>query len=366
MKDRKPLVLRWVDERGIQRQKTAGTSSRKEAERIAGKLEAELNEGRYKEPNKITWEQFRILFEDEKLRPMSKKTIDSYMTTMNHIERYLNPIKLSDITTQSLSTFAAKLRTTGVAETTVAKYIRHTKALINWAHGMELLTAIPRFPKIKTKRTSTVMKGRPITNEEFQLMLNSVSEIVGDERAPQWCNYLKGLWLSGLRLRESLELYWDRTDKLHIDLTQEYPMLRINGQYEKGKKDRLLPIVPEFASFLLETPCHERSGLVFKLTSKITKEQLKPDEVSKVCSKIGKRANILVSEENERLKYASAHDLRRAYGLRWAKKVMPDQLKELMRHTNVQITLDYYIGVNAQRIAKDLWEANHGTSLETT
>ena len=61
----------------------------------------------------------------------------------------------------------------------------------------------------------------------------------------------RGLWWSGLRLGEALNLYWDRPDKLCVDLTGSRPMLRIVAELEKGGRDRLLPIAPE-----LPTSCY--------------------------------------------------------------------------------------------------------------
>ena len=59
----------------------------------------------------------------------------------------------------------------------------------------------------------------------------------------------------------------------------------------------------------------------------------------------------------EKVKYASAHDLRRAFGERWASRVMPAVLKELMRHESIETTLRYYVGTNAERTADVCWEA---------
>jgi integrase len=57
------------------------------------------------------------------------------------------------------------------------------------------------------------------------------------------------------------------------------------------------------------------------------------------------------------VKYASAHDFRRAFGERWAARIMPAQLKELMRHESIETTLRYYVGTNAARTAEACWEA---------
>ena len=66
-----------------------------------------------------------------------------------------------------------------------------------------------------------------------------------------------------MRLGEPLELFWDRDAKLCVDLSGRRPMLRIRAELEKGFQDRLLPMTPEFAEFLLETPESEWTGRVF-------------------------------------------------------------------------------------------------------
>ena len=130
------------------------------------------------------------------------------------------------------------------------------------------------------------MKGRPITGEEFERLLQSTAGIVGAEAAPVWKYYLRGLWWSGLRLGESLMLFWDRQDRLCVDLHCKRPMLRIPAELEKGHKDRLLPIAPEFAKFLEETPEAQRTGQVFRLDG-IRGSSLMPQQswVGKIVSR---------------------------------------------------------------------------------
>ena len=138
-------------------------------------------------------------------------------------------------------------------------------------------------------------------------------------------------------------------------------MLRIPAELEKGHADRLLPMAPEFAMFLQETAESERSGAVFKLPGIRAKTaELRSKWVGRVVSKIGKAAGVRVyvdPRDPKRMKYASAHDLRRAFGERWAARIMPAQLKELMRHESIETTLRYYVGANAERTADACWEA---------
>jgi len=61
-----------------------------------------------------------------------------------------------------------------------------------------------------------------------------------------------------------------------------------------------------------------------------------------------------------KVKYASAHDCRRGFGTRWAKRVMPAVLQRLMRHRNIDTTMKYYVGIQADDVAADLWGKYHG------
>ena len=130
-----------------------------------------------------------------------------------------------------------------------------------------MLAEVPKIKMPKRAKGSKVMKGRPITGEEFDRMLDKVDSIVNDVVAPSWRYLLRGLWLSGLRLDEALNLYWDRPDRLRVDLDGRRPMFHILAEHEKGKRDRLLPMAPEFAEMLDLAPENERRGRVFKLVA---------------------------------------------------------------------------------------------------
>ena len=63
------------------------------------------------------------------------------------------------------------------------------------------------------------MRGRPITAEEFERMIEATPKVVDNAAAESWRFYLRGLWASGLRLSESLTLRWDDApDAIVVDL----------------------------------------------------------------------------------------------------------------------------------------------------
>jgi integrase len=75
--------------------------------------------------------------------------------------------------------------------------------------------------------------------------------------------------------------------------------------------------------------------------------------VSKLVTAIGSKAGIIVNATES--KTASAHDLRRTFGTRWAKRVMPAVLRKLMRHASIETTMGYYVDLDVDDMADDLW-----------
>lgn len=385
------------------------TTVRRDAERKAAKWEAELRSGQYKSPLKTTWADFRLRYEAEVLTGLAERTDQKVGGVLNAIERILNPSKLRELTADRLSYFQSVFREEQVtvpakksggkpteqvirrSPDTIKGALSHLMAALKWAKTVGMLREVPQVQTPKRAKGSKSMKGRPITLEEFERMLAKVPDVVWKEPRPakgkrpkpvtaadetrkaavvaSWTHYLRGLWLSGLRLSESLELYWDRDDKLCVDLSGKRPMLRIRAELEKGNKDRLLPMAPEFAEFLMETPKAKRHGCVFKFTAQRSAgDRLSVGRTGRIVVELGAAAGVKVSTDvaTGAVKYASAHDLRRSFGARWASRVMPQVLKELMRHEAIETTMRFYVGRNAQSTADVLWQAHQAAGGSAT
>jgi integrase len=252
--------------------------------------------------------------------------------------------------------------------TTLASHLRSLQAAFSWAVRKGLMATAPDVDMPKAAGgLDRSMRGRPITGEEFDRMLAKVREVRKVE-PEKWERLLRGLWLSGLRLGEALQLSWDADAPICVNLAGKYPKLRILAAAQKSKRDGLLPIAPEFGEFLLNVPEAERVGLVFGIEGPTPGEPLDIQVGSRIVSKIGKRAKVVVSQDGGRLrldketglkvagpKFAGAHDLRRAFGTRWSKRVMPAVLKQLMRHASIETTMSFYVEHNADDVAADLW-----------
>jgi len=77
--------------------------------------------------------------------------------------------------------------------------------------------------------------------------------------------------------------------------------------------------------------------------------------VGRVISEIGERAKIVVNKAEG--KFASAQDLRRSFGTRWANRLKPATLQMLIRHRAIETTMKYYVDLSADDVADELWQA---------
>lgn len=351
--DRRYFIMYYIDpitERMVSR--STKKTLRREAEREAAKWEVELQEGGLHADARITWDEFRQRYELQSLAEKRPKTREIANTALGHFERIVGLRRLASVNKGTVADFRRKAREEGMKGTTLDAYLRHLKAAFNWAKEESLLV---RTPTIKTKRAKgkkpTLMKGRPITGEEFERMLEKVPK-VRPRDAGTWQHYLRGLWLSGLRLEESLVASWDEDAPFAVDMGGRHPRFKILACAQKAGRDELLPITPDFAEFLLATPEEAREGRLFKITGIWTGEPITPKRVSRIVSAIGKAAGVLVNKAEG--KYASAHDLRRSFGTRWAPRVNAVTLKQLMRHASIETTLRYYVDLDADEVGDQL------------
>ena len=154
-----------------------------------------------------------------------------------------------------------------------------------------------------------------------------------------------------LRIGDALSLTWDQwVDDIRVDMSGKDVMLLIPLEGEKGGQDRVDPVTPDFAELLRSVPPVDRTGLVFKpILYRGVCHRI--DTVSKAITLQGEAANIKVDAKKGKPVWASAHDLWRAFGFRWSRKVTSTALKELMRHSSVTTTEKFYVGINADESA---------------
>lgn len=359
---RKFIECQWVDPiTQLKKTRSTGTANRREADRFAARLEDQLNSDGLAEPSRTTWEQLWGRYDGDVLKPLAKKTRNKVRTAANALVRILNPKFAGSLTTDILVKFQSTLRSEGLSETTIRSYLAEIRRILRWGGRVGL---VARAPDVHLPKSSARMKGRPITDEEYAKMLEALPHVVGAEGVPSWSRLLEGLWLSGLRLEEATILHWTDDSRIAVDFSGKFPMLRIQHNSQKSRRFELLPLTPDFAEFLQRTSEGDRTGYVFD-PRPVRKEfggRLSAERIGKLISRVGEKAEIRVND----YKFASAHDLRRAFGTRWAPIVMPAVLQALMRHKSIQTTMQYYVGRNAESIAEQAWKAAAGNTSGNT
>jgi integrase len=332
-----PFHLYYVDPAtGKERTKRTAAMTRDDAQRAAGVWEQELVA--YRGERDDGWKLFRDKFRDEHVASLSDKTRAGYGTALNHYERLMNPHTLADLTPAALSQFQAKLVAEKRPVTSIGNYLTHMRTALNFAAMIGMIDKAPRIKMPKQNRRS-FMRGRPVTAAEYRRMLQAAP--------PDLRRLMELLWLSGLRLSEGLKISWDSPPIVAKLDAKPYPLLMYFAEGHKARRDDAVPMTPDLAAWLRRTPAKARVGFVAPVSL-----ETQP-RVSEAISEIGRAAGVVVSDDG---KAASAHDLRRAFGTRWAHKVMPAVLRVLMRHGDIQTTLKYYVGITATDAGDALWK----------
>jgi integrase len=328
-RDREHLVLQWLDpDTGKRKSKSAGTGDPQKAEAARVDLESDLNNGRYAEASRMTWENFRELFEDQYVAGLREDTRKVYANVFNLFGRLCNPGALRTITEQKVSAFAAALRkepgqgggTMQASSIRVRLQFLHTA--LRWAADQKLIPACPKFPTIKVPKK----KPQPVAPEAFERLLAKAPDA-------QMRAYLLCGWLAGLRLSEALELEWEETHKApYLDFARRRIVLP--GEFVKAVEDQWVPLDPRLAEELQALPRQGRK--VFRFVARGGDRPLSPTTLSYRVGALARRAGVKLTMKS----------LRRGFGCRHAGKVSAQVLQKLMRHSDIKITMTYYANVD--------------------
>ncbi len=364
--DRENLMMRYrCPDSGKQVARSSGTANEKAATKAAAVWEEQLREGRYQRSSRMPWDEFREQYENATVEGQKLATVRNYASTLNAFEAHCRPARVLDLNTGRVTAFIAALRkerqrrddtgevtTYRISEASVARHLRHLKAVSRWANRQGLLPTVPTFDMPKRSQTAK-MKGRPICLEEFEKMLAATAGVVGADAAESWQLLLWGLWTTGLRLGEAMALRWDhQPGGVSVELSGMESVLAFDADAQKSGRTQHVPLAPE-AVELLE-PIRRARGYVFSPRTKLGAVMARDHQrAGKIIAKIGAAAGVVTDPAKGQT--ATAHDLRRSFASRWSKRVMPAVLKEIMRHADIQTTMSYYATQSARTTAAELW-----------
>ncbi len=343
-KGRTNLYLQWIDpDTGQRKTVTSGESDPKKAERKRSDKEYELNHGLHKDRVRLDWPEFRRRFEDEYLAGLRPRSREKYGTVLDVFEQIVRPERLREVNERTIALFVKGMRARKVAgrsvpgmqPVTIKNYLVALRTALTYAVGQKLLPEVPEFPKIKVPKK----KPQPIPAESFERMLAKAPDA-------HWRSYLLCGWWGGMRLSEARFLQWEPADQFPwLDLDNNRIVLP--ATFAKSDEDQWVPLHPVLRECLDGLPRTDRR--VFPFRSQKTGDYLSRGAISHKVLRIAKAAAVNLS----------MHKLRKGFGCRVAKllgKGNAPILHELMRHSSMQITMDYYASVDdvLQEAIKDL------------
>ena len=348
--------------------KRAADQAKREALKWAEAFQEELQEG-LTDGSHTPWSEFRERYIDEELRDLAHNSLVGACTTLNAVEEIIKPKSIQVMNSQQVARFRREIRkrtvrkkvngkweTRTIRPASVNRHLRHLKAALRWAKRVGMIRTVPDIQLIR--RTGVGAKARAVTSEEFQRMLKACETVCSGEMVDRYKFFLRGLWLSGLRLTESLNLKWDR-GPVALTYENDVPIILFEPEGHKNGKLQRCPCTPDFAELLATVPEDQRQGYVFPLED----PRPKRDHPGRLISAMGEAAGVRTTEDTD--KWASAHDLRRSFGVRWATKVQPAVLMRLMRHSTIQTTMKFYVGQETESVISTLYgSTNPDTNLE--
>lgn len=340
---RKFLYFRWkeIGRRGW-RYQSAGTHDWTQAKQLATTLE--------RERSVLDLQEFERRFASSYSVDARPSTNGQYLATIRSLREYAGNVLLAQLTPALFAGYAVWLKGAGKSTATQACRLSKWRTLLKWAHTMEWIAAVPHV-RLPRQARAHEGKGRAITADEFQRMLAAVPTVVGDAYAERWQQFLRGLWWSGLRLTEAMQLSWDPGAAFALDLEgRKFPALRYSSRQKSGRNE-ILPLLPEYAAILRAVPPEQRQGKVYPLD--LATRNVPPVIASLTISEIGRVAEVFV---NDKGKPASAHDFRRSFCTRLAQAgTKPAVLQKLSRHSSINVTLRYYVDLACDDLAAELY-----------
>lgn len=328
--DRDGYFAFWVDPlTGKKRSQKLDSTRLRDAIVEGTRLEDELNVSGGVTPGSHAWDEVVKAAKTQWLAHKSDKYRANMVVVTNHFERIIgHPTDMAAINATIVSRFQNALKKEMKSAASAHTYLKHFRTFLLWARRQGFVSSVPHFAFDRQGKDS-MMRGRPIKKEEY-------AKIIAECDDPMIGRLITCMYLGGLRIGEAVALSWD-APPFRVDLSGKYPRFVIFSEGQKAGRDEIAPMTPDFADWLKGLP-EPHAGLVCGCNlDKAWAGRL----VAKTCRAAGVNA--------------TAHDLRRAFGTRWALESKPAVLQRLMRHSSIETTMKYYVQIDADDITELLY-----------
>ena len=324
-KDRRSLMLQWLDPiTGKRKTKSSGTDDPQDAEQRRADLEYELNHGLHSDPSKLTWEAFRDRYAAEKIEGDAVANQKKANVVLDSFERAVRPKRFADIDERFLGRYVTRLRKDGREPSTIKGYLAYLKVMLRWAEDQRIIPRAPKVPTVKIPKGTNRAKIR----NSSKLTTESLERLLMFCPNDGWRLVVALAWYCGMRRGEIHAMRGD-----HIDLRDH--LIRIPAG-KSGDVSDTVTITPELDEFLRDLLGDDwpDGPLVIALGA--------PESLAMITKGFAAIARKAAVKGNNQAGYCTLHDLRRAFGSRWAAEVPAQVLRGMMRHASLSTTMEFY------------------------
>ncbi|MDE1888920.1 MAG: site-specific integrase [Planctomycetota bacterium] len=218
-------------------QKSLETVDARLAKSIEAKIRTAIAEGKFFDKPVGENKSFKDMMEkfmQEHAPKVSKRTQESYRTSLGNLMPYFADMRLSSITPKAITGYKALRYSTGVKPATVN--LEH--ALLSKAFNL----AVKEWEWLKENPVSKVRKDKENNQRDRWLTVEEAQRLL--ESSPQWLREIILFDLhTGLRRGELLSLEWDK-----VNLIRKVVII----QKSKNGKPRTIPLTPTALDILEE------------------------------------------------------------------------------------------------------------------
>lgn len=366
------LQIAYFDHTGRRREKSAKTTDRRVAQRIAKHIEDEvaLRRSGVIDPRSDGYVKAN--------KQPVQKHIDDYLTASSHaghadrhvmnkrghlsaLVRGTGASRLPDLDVDRVGQYLRQLKDSGRSARTVNA---HRATIIAWQNWLVGVGRIPenRLATIPTldDRTDRRRQRRSLSDQELTVLIATARqrdvELAEEDRGycPRWIAYLTAA-RTGLRRGELEKLTW-----ADIDLDRQCVLIR-NG-VGKAKRDDLIPLHRQVARALESIrpphPMPTAPVLWSMPTIKTFRQDLARaretwiEQASTRAERDSREMSDFLRQRDASGRQVDFHALRRSFASALPKaNVMPQLAKNLMRHQDMRTTLNSYTDIELRELA---------------
>lgn len=130
----------------------------------------------------MAWNSFRERYERQVAQEQAERSLQKVVSVLNSVESICRPRRLTDLTDVRLTHYKDEMLRMHRVNTAVS-YLAHLRAALNAAVEWGILNHAPKFPRIKRGKGFKLMRGRAVTDDEFEQMLAVTPAVVGESGA---------------------------------------------------------------------------------------------------------------------------------------------------------------------------------------